>query len=102
MPEAIELQREEAVAIVRLNRPERRNALSPAVLEELAQAVGDLDAEVGVRCIVITGTDEVFAAGADIKAMADASYTAMAGGSRRLQDSFTQPWQMPTQPAATL
>ena len=74
MPEAIELQREEAVAIVRLNRPERRNALSPAVLEELAQAIGDLDAEVGVRCIVITGTDEVFAAGADIKAMVERSF----------------------------
>ncbi len=74
MPEAIELQREEAVAIVRLNRPERRNALSPAVLEELAQAIGDLDAEEGVRCIVITGTDEVFAAGADIKAMVERSF----------------------------
>jgi enoyl-CoA hydratase/carnithine racemase len=74
MPEAIELQREEAVAIVRLNRPERRNALSPTVLEELAQAIGDLDAEEGVRCIVITGTDEVFAAGADIKAMVERSF----------------------------
>ena len=74
MAEAIELQREEAVAVVRLNRPERRNALSPAVLEELAQALGDLDAEEGVRCIVITGTDEVFAAGADIKAMVERSF----------------------------
>jgi enoyl-CoA hydratase/carnithine racemase len=74
VPEAIELQREEAVAVVRLNRPERRNALSPTVLEELAQAIGDLDAEEGVRCIVITGTDEVFAAGADIKAMVERSF----------------------------
>ena len=74
MPEAIELQREEAVAVVRLNRPERRNALSPTVLEELAQAIGDLDADEGVRCIVITGTDEVFAAGADIKAMVERSF----------------------------
>jgi enoyl-CoA hydratase/carnithine racemase len=74
MPEAIELQRYEAVAVIRLNRPERRNALSPAVLEELAQAVGDLDADEGVRCIVIAGTDEVFAAGADIKAMAERSF----------------------------
>jgi enoyl-CoA hydratase/carnithine racemase len=74
VPEAIELQREEAVAVVRLNRPERRNALSPAVLKELAQALGDLDAEEGVRCIVITGTDEVFAAGADIKAMVERSF----------------------------
>jgi enoyl-CoA hydratase/carnithine racemase len=74
MPEAIELQRDEAVAVVRLNRPERRNALSPVVLEELAQALGDLDADEAVRCIVIAGTDEVFAAGADIKAMAERSF----------------------------
>lgn len=74
MPEAIELQREEAVAVVRLNRPERRNALSPAVLQELAQTIGDLDSEEGVRCIVITGTDEVFAAGADIKAMVERTF----------------------------
>ena len=63
-----------AVAVVTLNRPERRNALSPAVLGELAQGIGDLDAEEDVRCIVITGTDEVFAAGADIKAMVERSF----------------------------
>jgi enoyl-CoA hydratase/carnithine racemase len=74
MPEAIELERHEAVAVVRLNRPERRNALSPAVLEELAQALGDLDADEQVRCIVVAGSDEVFAAGADIKAMAERSF----------------------------
>jgi enoyl-CoA hydratase/carnithine racemase len=74
VPEAIELERHEAVAVVRLNRPERRNALSPAVLEELAQALGELDAEEQVRCIVIAGSDEVFAAGADIKAMAERSF----------------------------
>src|SRR5688500_8640747 len=68
------VERYEAVAVVRMNRPERRNALSPAVLEELAQAIGDLDAEEGVRCIVVTGTDEVFAAGADIKAMAERTF----------------------------
>jgi enoyl-CoA hydratase/carnithine racemase len=72
--DAIALERYEAVAVIRLNRPERRNALSPAVLEELAQAVGDLDADEEVRSIVIAGTDEVFAAGADIKAMAERSF----------------------------
>ena len=74
MAEAIELERHEAVAVVRLNRPERRNALSPAVLVELAQALGDLDADAQVRCIVVAGSDEVFAAGADIKAMAERSF----------------------------
>src|SRR3990172_11954936 len=74
MPEATELQRDEAVAVVRLNRPERRTPLSPAVLQELAQTLGGLDADEGARCIVLAGTDEVFAAGADIKAMAERSF----------------------------
>jgi enoyl-CoA hydratase/carnithine racemase len=74
MAEAIELERYEAVAVVRLNRPERRNALSPAVLEELTQALIELDGDDSARCIVIAGTDEVFAAGADIKAMSERSF----------------------------
>jgi enoyl-CoA hydratase/carnithine racemase len=87
MGEAIELERYDPVAAIRLNRPERRNALSPAVLEELAQAVGELDADEGVRCIVIAGTDEVFAAGADIKAMAERSF-------QQILEASTMPfWQ---------
>src|SRR5688500_10927685 len=68
------VERYEAVAVVRMNRPERRNALSPAVMEQLAAIIGELDADESVRCIVITGTDEVFAAGADIKAMAERTF----------------------------
>ena len=49
-------------------------------MEELAQAIGDLDADGAVRCIVIAGTDEVFAAGADIKAMAERSFQEVPGG----------------------
>ncbi len=70
----IAVERQEAVAIVRMTRPERRNALSPAVLEQIAAMVGELDADEAARCIVIAGTDEVFAAGADIKAMAERSF----------------------------
>jgi len=70
----IAVERQEAVAIVRMARPERRNALSPAVLEQIAATVGELDADESARCIVIAGTDEVFAAGADIKAMAERSF----------------------------
>ena len=70
----VAIERYEAVGVVRMNRPERRNALSPAVMEQLADAIGDLDADESVRCIVIAGTDEVFAAGADIKAMADRQF----------------------------
>ncbi|MFL5834136.1 MAG: enoyl-CoA hydratase/isomerase family protein [Solirubrobacterales bacterium] len=59
------------VALVRLNRPEARNALSPEMREELAASLERLDADPEVRCIVIAGADEYFAAGADIKAMAE-------------------------------
>jgi enoyl-CoA hydratase/carnithine racemase len=59
------------VGLVRLNRPEARNALSPEMRTELAAALERLDADPAVRCIVIAGSDEFFAAGADIRAMAE-------------------------------
>jgi enoyl-CoA hydratase/carnithine racemase len=62
------------VALCRLDRPEVRNALSPEVMEELAGAVEAFDADDGVRCIVIAGSDEVFASGADIGALRDRSF----------------------------
>jgi enoyl-CoA hydratase/carnithine racemase len=62
------------VALLRLNRPEARNALSPEMMEELASELERLDPDPEVRCIVIAGSDEVFAAGADIKAMSERSF----------------------------
>ncbi|HEX2126612.1 MAG TPA: enoyl-CoA hydratase-related protein [Thermoleophilaceae bacterium] len=60
-----------AVGLARLNRPEARNALSPDLMEELAALLERWDADPDVRCIVIAGGDEWFAAGADVKAMAE-------------------------------
>jgi enoyl-CoA hydratase/carnithine racemase len=62
------------VALCRLNRPEARNALSPELMDELATAVETFDADPGIRCIVIAGSDETFAAGADIRALRDRSF----------------------------
>jgi enoyl-CoA hydratase/carnithine racemase len=62
------------VALLRLNRPEARNALSPELMEELAGELERLDPDPEVRCVVVAGSDEVFAAGADIKAMAERSF----------------------------
>ena len=59
-----------AVGLARLNRPDARNALSPELLEELAAVCERWDADEEIRCIVIAGSDDWFAAGADIKAMA--------------------------------
>jgi enoyl-CoA hydratase/carnithine racemase len=70
----VESSVEEGVALCRLNRPEARNALSPELMEELASAVEGFDADDEVRCIVIAGSDEAFAAGADIGSLAERTF----------------------------
>jgi enoyl-CoA hydratase/carnithine racemase len=72
--ELVESSLDGHVALLRLNRPEARNALSPEVMEQLAGELERLDPDSEVRCVVIAGSDEVFAAGADIKAMAERSF----------------------------
>ena len=77
------------VALLRLNRPEARNALSPEMMEEIASELERLDPDPEVRCVVIAGSEEVFAAGADIRAMAErtlpeALYHPAAGFWRRI------------------
>jgi enoyl-CoA hydratase/carnithine racemase len=62
------------VALCRLNRPDARNALSPELMDELASAVEAFDADPDVRCVVIAGSDEVFAAGADIRSLRDRTF----------------------------
>jgi enoyl-CoA hydratase len=62
------------VGLVRLNRPQALNALNAALLGELGAAVDAFDADRNVGCIVITGSDKAFAAGADIKEMATKSF----------------------------
>lgn len=61
------------VATITLNRPKARNALSVALLDQLIAAVAAADADPQVRCIILTGGPKVFAAGADIKGMLDAT-----------------------------
>ena len=58
-------------ALIELNRPKALNALNPQLMEELVQALQQLDRDESVRVIIITGNDQAFAAGADIKQMAD-------------------------------
>lgn len=61
----------EGVAVVRLNRVEVKNALNLSVRKDLARYFTELGSDPNIRCVVLTGGDEVFAAGADIKDMAD-------------------------------
>ncbi|MGC1572524.1 MAG: enoyl-CoA hydratase [Pseudolabrys sp.] len=59
------------VGIIRLNRPQALNALNKALIAELTQAIETFDADEKIGCMLITGNDKAFAAGADIKEMAD-------------------------------
>ena len=68
---------QDGVLLIRLNRPEALNALNGQLLGELAQAVRAAEADDEVRCLVITGSERAFAAGADIKEMAPKSYAEM-------------------------
>jgi enoyl-CoA hydratase len=72
--ETIIVERRGRVGIARLNRPQALNALNVALMDELLGAVEAFDADAGVGCILITGSDKAFAAGADIKEMADKTY----------------------------
>jgi len=68
------VENNDRVALIRLNRPEALNALSGELISELAAAVTAADADPAIRCIVLTGSEKAFAAGADIKEMAAKSY----------------------------
>ena len=76
------------VALLRINRPEARNALNGAVREQLAAHFSALAADDEVRCAVIAGSASVFAAGADVKAMAEAGAAEMM---RRATERFWVP-----------
>ncbi|HEX9406689.1 MAG TPA: enoyl-CoA hydratase-related protein, partial [Thermoanaerobaculia bacterium] len=71
MSEVILEQPAEGIAVVKLNRPEVRNALNAAVRQQLADHFTTLGADETTRCIVITGGEKVFAAGADLRDMVD-------------------------------
>ena len=66
------------VLLIRLNRPEALNALNQQLMADLTLALTAADADPQVRCIVLTGSDKAFAAGADVKEMAHMSYADVA------------------------
>ena len=81
------VERDEArrVALLRLNRPKQLNALNAQVMDQLCEALEALDADDAIRCLVVTGNERAFAAGADIGEMAIASPIDMLRGNRIAQ-----------------
>ena len=86
----------DGVTLIRLNRPEALNALNSTLLSDLSAALDAAEADEGVRCLVLTGSEKAFAAGADIKEMSDKTYAQMfasdffTAGARRLE-TFRKP-----------
>ena len=72
--ETITVDVENHIALIRLNRPDALNALNTQLLQELCQALEEADANEKTRCVIITGSEKAFAAGADIKEMSVKSF----------------------------
>jgi enoyl-CoA hydratase len=73
MPEFVQVAREPPIATVLLDRPQQLNALSGELMEELVAALQELDRDADARCIVVGGSEQAFAAGADIGELATAT-----------------------------
>ena len=76
------------VGIITLNRPKQLNALNDALMSELGAALKSFDADPAIGCMVITGSEKAFAAGADIGAMANYSFSDVYAG-----DYITRNWE---------
>ncbi len=88
--EMIVTETDGAVAVIRLNRPESLNALCDQLMSELADALRGFDSDKSIRCIVLTGSDRAFAAGADIKEMLPRRYPEV------MREDFIAPWEIVT------
>jgi enoyl-CoA hydratase len=75
--ETLLVERHDAVTLVRLNRPQALNALNSQVLAELIDVMAAYDADLEKRCLVLTGSEKAFAAGADIKEMSSQGFADM-------------------------
>jgi enoyl-CoA hydratase len=72
--ETLIVEIEDYTCLIRLNRPDAMNALNIKMMSELADAITAADRNDKIRCIVVTGSDKAFAAGADVREMAEKSY----------------------------
>jgi Enoyl-CoA hydratase/carnithine racemase len=72
--ETILLEKNNGVGLITLNRPQALNALNSTLIQDLNSALDDLDRDPTIGCMVITGSEKAFAAGADIKEMAELSF----------------------------
>ena len=94
MGEFVRLDAEDGIGTIRLDRP-KMNALNAAVQEEIRAAAQEATTRGDVRAVIVYGGERVFAAGADIKEMAEMSYPDMVRRSRELQSAFSAVAEIP-------
>jgi len=87
----ITAEKDGAVGVITLDRPDALNALSEPLMKELTSALDDFEADADIGCIVLTGSEKAFAAGADIKDMQSKSYM-----DAYLEDFITHNWERVT------
>jgi enoyl-CoA hydratase len=85
--QTIIVETKDRVGIITLNRPEALNALNAALIGELSTALDAFEADDGIGCIVLTGSEKAFAAGADIKEMQSQSFIEV------FKSDFIAPWE---------
>jgi enoyl-CoA hydratase len=88
MPEYLLLETRERVGLVRINRPQRMNALNNDLAREIGEALFAYDADPAIGCSILTGNEKAFAAGADIGAMAEWDYAKVYA-----EDYITRDWE---------
>ena len=86
--ENIIVEKQDGVGIITLNRPKALNALCEALIEDLGQALDDLESDDAIGCILLTGSEKAFAAGADIKEMKGKTYQ-----EAYAEDFITEGWE---------
>ncbi len=89
----IKLEREDGVTFVVLNRPEKRNAMSPELHREMCEALDELETEDETKVIVLTGAGEAFSAGQDIKLYFRSTEEDARGRARARRDSHHWRWE---------
>ena len=89
--ETILAEKNDGVGVITLNRPEAMNALSEALMKEMTSALDDFEADADIGCILLTGSEKAFAAGADIKEMQSKSYM-----DAYLEDFISRNWERVT------
>ncbi|WP_120498065.1 enoyl-CoA hydratase [Kiloniella sp. EL199] len=87
--EYIAVERHDRVGLIKLDRPEALNALCVGLIDELGQAVSEFEADDTIGCMVITGSEKAFAAGADIKEMVGKDFQAA-----YREDFITDDWEV--------